>query len=210
VGGLDAIAGWMGETALILTPDGDPVGGGVVIVPTDKAAGERLLTQLRGFLQLAGGGSGITVSDEAYGDATITTVTIDGAALGGMSAFAEPVSSVSIAYAVTDQAVVLGYGTDFVKGVIDAASGESLADTTRFKDALARADAANTALFWLDIAGGRVLAESIAQPLAPADAWSQYESEIKPYVEPFDVMITTTAPGDEIDTSTMVITVVGR
>ena len=48
--------------------------GGLVVTPTDAAAAERLLTQLKGFVQLAGAGSGITVTEEAYGGATITVI----------------------------------------------------------------------------------------------------------------------------------------
>ena len=63
-----------------------------------------------------------------------------GGLVGGMSdgAVAAP-TDLKIAYAVTDEVVVLGYGTDFVKGVIDAAAGESLADTERFATALTQA-----------------------------------------------------------------------
>ncbi len=115
-------------------------------------------------------------------------------------------ADLGISYAVTDDVVVLGYGTDFVKGVLDARTGASLAETDRFKDALGRVDKVNGSLVWVDIDGVRTLVE----PLIPADSKAKYESDIKPYLEPFEVYIATSVPGDDIDTGKAVITVAGQ
>jgi hypothetical protein len=204
IGGFNAAVDWIGETGVAVTRTGDTIGGGVVIVPTNKDDAQRLLTQLRGFLQLAGGGSGITVSDEPYAGTTITTIDLSG--LSGLEVGSVGVpGSVKISYAVTDDVVVIGYGADFVKGVLDAPSGSSLASTDRFKAALGHVDKVNGSLVWLDIAGVRGLVE----PMMSGDDKTKYEADLKPYLDAFDSVIATDVPGDDIDKGTLFLSVAG-
>ena len=204
LGGFGAIVDWMGEVGIAVTVDGDKVAGGIVATPLDPAAPARLFSQLRGFLQLAGGSSGITVTEESYAGETIVVIdlgdigSLAGAATGG--AVTVP-GNVQIAYAVTNDVVVLGYGTDFVKGVLDARTGDSLAKTDRFKAALNQADKENAALLWLDVAGVRSFAES----QIPAADKATYQADAKPYLDAFDSVIGTYAPGETLDGSTLVI-----
>lgn len=206
VGGLGSIVDWMGEAGVAVTRSGDTVAGGLVILPTDRAAADKLATQLRGFLEL-GGGAGIKVTDEAYGDATITVVdlgnlgSLAGAATGG--ALGALPAETRIAYAVTDRVVVLGSGTDFVKAVLDARTGDSLAKSERFSQALARVDKANGSLLWVDVAGVRDLVE---RQLPAADK-AGYEANVKPYLVAFDAVIGTVTPGTDLDRGTFVIIV---
>ena len=72
-----------------------------------------------------------------YNGTTITVVDLSGPRRPGRRVAAVAVAGpgdLKLAYAVTDEVVVFGIGTDFVKGVIDARAGESLADTERFSD----------------------------------------------------------------------------
>ncbi len=204
LGGFGAIVDWMGEAGVAVTIDGGTVAGGVVAIPLDPAAPQKLFTQLRGFLQLAGGSSGITVTEEPYNGATIVVVdlgdlgSLAGAATGG----AVNVSgSLKIAYAVTDQIVVIGSSTDFVKSVLDAGTGASLAKTARFASALTLVDKENAALLWLDVAGVRAFAEA----QVPASDKATYETDVKPYLDAFDSVIGTYAPSDTLDHSTLVV-----
>ena len=96
---------------------------------------------------------------------------------------------------------MLGYGTDFVKAVLDTRTGESLAKTDRFAAALKQADKENAALLWLDIAGVRAFAES----QVPAGDKASYTTDVKPYLDAFDSVIGTYAPGETLDGSTLVI-----
>jgi hypothetical protein len=206
VGGFDAVVGWIGEAGVAITDTNGSVAGGLVVVPSSADDANRLFTQLRGFIELAGGGSGLTITDETYNGATITV--IDLSSLGGLAGAAAGVDvpgELKLAYAVTDKVVVFGSSVDFVKAVIDAPSGANLASTDRFKNALARVDSTNTTLFWLDIAGVRTLAE----PMLSGDDKAEYESSIKPYVEAFDSVIATSVAGD-IDEGTLVLTVTGN
>ncbi|MCJ7710685.1 MAG: hypothetical protein MUQ32_07605 [Chloroflexi bacterium] len=100
---------------------------------------------------------------------------------------------------------MLGYGTDFVKGVLDARAGDSLAKTERFSTALAKADASNAALAWIDVAGVRGFVEG----MVPAGDRADYDTNAKPYLEAFDSIIGTMAPGETIDNGTIVISVTG-
>ncbi len=209
VGGFDAITGWIGEVGVAITLDGDKAGGGIVVVPTDAAAAERLLAQLKTILQLGGSQAGITVTEEDHGGTTITVVGLGG--LGGLvggvtGGAADLPADLSIAYAVTDEVVVIGYGTDFVKGVLDASTGDSLAKTPRFSTALDKAGASNTSLVWVDVAGIRGFIEG----MVPAEMFGQdYDASVKPYLAAFDSLIGTTVPGETIDSGTVIISVVG-
>ncbi len=205
IGGFDAAVGWIGETGIAVTGSGGSVAGGLVIVPTSGDDAQRLFTQLRGFIQLAGGSAGIKLTDESYNGATITVVDLSGA--GAMAGgVVEVPSGLKVAYAVTDKVVVFGSSVEFVKSVIDAPSGSNLASTDQFKSALAKADSSNSTLLWLDVAGIR----TVAEPLMSGDDLSQYQSDLKPYLEPFQSVIATSASGDDIDEGTLVLSVAGN
>ena len=206
VGGFDALVGWIGESGIAITDTNGTVAGGLVVVPTSSADADRLFTQLRGFIELAGGGTGIKITDESYNGETISVIDLGG--LGGLAGAAAGVDvpgGLQLAYAVTDSVVVFGTSVDFVKSVLDAPSGANLASTDQFKNALARVDSVNTTLFWLDIAGVRGLAE----PMLSGDDKAEYESDLKPYLEAFDSVIATSVAGD-IDEGTFVLSVTGN
>lgn len=213
LGGLEAIIGWMGDAGVAITRDGDTVAGGLLVTPTDAEgaeAADRLLTQLKGFVALAGTSSGIRVADQDYNGATITTITIENVgALAGMAGGGDisgVPDTIEIAYAATDEVVALGYTSDFVKAVLDAKDGESLADTERFSSLLARADVAHAAMAWIDVAGVRGLVEG----MIPAEQRAEYDADARPYLEAFDALIATSAPGEDLDESTIIIRVSGQ
>ncbi len=210
VGGFDAATGWMGETGIALaTVDGD-LTGGIVAVANDPEAADRLFNQLKAFLQLGGGQAGLSVSEETYAGTTITV--IDLAGLGGLAGAmtdgaVDVPADLRAAFAVTDDVVVLGYGTDFVKAVLDAPTAGSLADDAQFSEALGRVGATNAGLTWFDVTAMRQVVEGLS--FLPADAMSQYETDAKPYLEPFDYLISASVPGTPYDSGTMVLQVAG-
>ncbi len=206
LGGFEAVTGWMGEAGVAITLDGDKVAGGLLVAPTDAAAADRLFTQLNGFIALAGTQVGVAVTEEDYKGTTIHVLEVGGlAAMGGEALGVGVPADATLAYAVTDEVVVIGYGTDFVKSVIDAKDGESLADQDRFAAALAQAGTEHAALVWLDIAAVRGAVES----MVPAEMKTDYDKELKPYIVGFDSMIGTTTPGEEIDAGTLIIRTTG-
>jgi len=208
VGGFDAVTGWIGEAGVAITRDGDKIGGGVVVTPTNRAAADRLLAQLKAFIALGGSSMGLTVKDEDYKGTTITVVSLGG--LGGLLGGAtngalQAPADLSIAYAVTDDVVALGYGSDFVKAVLDSKGGDSLAKTGRFAAALKQAGPTHASLVWVDVAAVRDLAES----MVPAADRADYDANMKPYLAGFDTVIGTTTPGDKIDAGTLIIRTTG-
>ncbi len=166
-------------------------------------------SQVKAFIQLGGAQAGLSVTEEQYDGTTITVIDLSG--LGGLvgqmseGAVAAP-ADLKLAYAVTDEVVVFGIGTDFVKSVLDASAGESLADTERFSTALTQAGKEHASLFWLDVAATRDFVEG----MVPAADRSEYDANLKPYLEAFDTVIGTTIPGDEIDSGTVIIRVTGN
>jgi hypothetical protein len=211
VGGFTAATGWIGEAGIAVTRTDDGIGGGIVVVPTDPADADRLFTQLKGFLTLGGSQAGITVSEEEYGGTTITVVDLGdlggliGDATGGSLGLPLGDEDIKLAYALTDEVVVIGYGTDFVKGVLDARTGDSLADDQRFAAALDRVGATNLGLWWVDVAAIRDLVEGAL----PSEAKADYEAEVKPYLDAFDYVISASTADGEYDGGTIIFHVTG-
>ena len=216
-GGLDAAVGWMGDSGVVISKSGGTVEGGIISVPADPAAGKQLLTQLRSFVQLGGGQAGLTIRDEAYNGQTITIVDLGSfrdlagmaGVLGGLSELPStglPDGHAEIAYVATDQVVAIGSSPDFVKHVLDAGAGASLADDSRFQGLVGRVDAKHVALSFIDITSIRTLIEG-AMSSAPAKERAEYEESVKPFLVPFDAIVATGAVGSDLDQSHYVVTV---
>jgi hypothetical protein len=216
LGGLDAVLGWLGDSGIVVAKDGDAVEGGIVSIPADAAQGRQLLTTIRSFLQMSGGQGGITVTDEVYNGQTITVVDLgDLRGLAGMAGAVGgvpvepsglPDASVKLAYVANDQVVAIGSSVDFIKHVLDAGAGASLADDGRFKGLLGRVDAEHSGVSFVDLTAIRGLIEgSMAD--APADKKAEYEESVRPFLTPFDALIATGAVGGSTDQMHTVITV---
>ena len=213
VGGPDAAFGWAGDTAIVVNvSDGTPEAG-VIVQPTDKAAADHLLTALRAFIALGGAQQGITVRDETYNGATITTFDLGDlktlAAKAGQNDPAIvtlPTGHVEISYAVTDQVVVIGSGPGFVKHILDTTKDTSLASVDRYKKLADRAGAGTGSTF-IDISAIRGLIEKAAGDAAGASAMTKYTSDVKPFLEPFDALYASGTTGSDVTRSTVFITV---
>jgi len=189
-----------------------------VSIPADAAGAKQLLTSLRTLAQLGGTNSGVTVTDETYNGQTITVVDLGdlrslAGMAGGLSGSSMPAApsgipdvSVKIAFVANDQVVAIGSSPDFVKAVLDAGAGSSLADDARFQDLLKRVDTKHTSVSFVDVTVVRGLIEgSMAD--APAAKKAAYEESIKPFLTPFDALIATGATGGDTDQTHSVITV---
>jgi hypothetical protein len=207
LGGFDAILGWMEDAGVVITRDGSSVNGGLVFTSKDRAAGERLLSTLRSFAVLGGGQSGVTVRDEKHGDTTISIVDLgDLRDLGtkmGLSTL--PIEGHGeIAYASTADLIVVGVGDTFVKSVLDAGPGTSLADDGRFKSLIGRVGEGSTGDVYVDITAVRELVESVA---STQSGFAEYEKSFKPYVVPLDAWIEATIIDGDLDRSTGLVVV---
>jgi len=134
-------------------------------------------------------------------------VTLDFSALPGMqSGTLPPGYRAELAYAVTDDVVVLGYGRDFVASVLDATPASSLASNDRFKSLLGRVSAENLGLSFVDLNGIRTVVEPIVKATG-TEAWASYEKDIKPYLEHVDAIITSVRKDGSVDRSEAAVTV---
>jgi hypothetical protein len=219
LGGLDASVGWMGDTGVVIARSGESVEGGLVSIPKDAAAGRQLLTTLRSFAALAGGQYGITVREEEHAGTTITIVDLGTAeslaalagALGGVpvpddAASELPDGHIEISYAATDRVVVIGSGPDFVRHVLDAGAGQSLADDARFSGLVGRVGAAHTGLSFVDIAAVRGLVEGLLAE-ATTEERAEYDESVKPFLVPFDAFVAAGVTGGDLEQQHAIITV---
>jgi len=172
-GGLEALLGWADDTAIAVEFSGGTPGGGLAATVTDKAAAGRTLDQVKALLALAGVGSGIGVREEAYGDGQLLVITVPNEAAG------TEVPEI----AVTVQGDVFVLGTlDFVKGVVDTSAGSSLATLDTYKRAIEAAGGEGVSDVFVDITALRAAAET----MIPAADKARYETEIKPFLMPFE------------------------
>jgi hypothetical protein len=220
LGGFDGLVGWMGDTGVVVNTAGDTLEGGIVSIPADAAQARQLFTTLRSFLALGGSQAGITVTDETYNGQTITVVDLGSlrdlaglaGALGGGDAIPAnpselPDEDIRLAYVVTDEVVAIGSSPDFIKHVLDAGAGASLADDARFKGLVERAGGAHRAVTFLDVAAIRGKVEDLMATSASAQERAEYEESVKPFLVPFDAVITTNAVDDGLDQQHTVMTV---
>jgi hypothetical protein len=206
-GGVQGLVGWIGDTDVVLTRDGEAVSGGIVVAPTDKAAATRLLASIKGLIALAGAQQGVATSDQAYAGTTITSIDVSGLIAKNLPAGGQALPAgapTSIAYAASADVVVIGVGDAFVKAVLDVKAGSSLADGTRYKGLIDRVGSRDTSSFYLDAAAVRDAVEGIAAKL-PVDL-GPYRSAYRPYLLPIDGIVGARVTGD-FDRSTFVITV---
>ncbi len=216
-GGVEGLVGWIGDVAVVVNDPGEGLEGGILIQPTDATKAENLFLTIRGALSLGGASLGLTVTDEQHGDATITTV--DFGELGALlkmagseygaedlDVFGGRDAHLQLSWTVTDDLVVIGFGPDFVRHVLDTEPGASLAQSDRFESLLGRTGTENTGQFFVDVAAIRLALEEVA-PDAP-EMLQKYEREVKPFLEPFDALVgSTVIGGSNPDKATFLITV---
>lgn len=205
VGGFDGVFGWWGDVAVAISKGTDgAIGGGLLIQPSDGAAARRTFETLRSFIVLGGGQAGLELRDEQHGEATVTI--LDFSAAAGPAGLPEGVTA-EIAYTVTDDVVAIGYGAAWVRSVLDAGPGPSLADDARFRDLVNRVGGENIGLAFVDVNAIRELIEPLAREAVPADAWALYERDIKPYVVHLDAFVSGVRRDGGRDISPAVFTV---
>jgi hypothetical protein len=180
-GDLGSFVSWMGDTALVAGYTNSAPWVGLISKPTDAQAARSKLQQLQSLLQLASvnGGPKVQVSQADHNGTQITTIHVE--AGSGTPSWASTVQ-----YAVTDERVVIGSGDSFVARVLDLQSSSSLAASSRFSTALNGVGGTpNTGDVWIDFTALRTALE----PLIPADSKTVYETSVKPWVAPFDYLV---------------------
>ena len=206
LGGSEAVYGWWGDTALVMSdlPDGT-IGGGLVIHPRDPAAATRLFTTLEGFIALGGSSQGIASRSEDHNGTKITILDLSG--MAGANMGLPPGYKAEIAWATNADVAVIGYGSAFVKEVLDAGPGRSLGDDARFKGLLAKVGPENLGVVFADIVAIRAKIEPLVQAQAPAEAWTKYATDVQPYLAPLDALISGIRKDNGLDRGTGALTV---
>ena len=115
-----------------------------------------------------------------------------------------PTGHIEIAYAVTDDVVVIGSGPAFVKHVLDTTEATSLATDPQYKR-LADRVGPGTASAFVDLAAVRGLAEKAMA--GGGQSGSKYETDVKPFLIPFDALYASNSTSSDLNKSTVIITV---
>jgi hypothetical protein len=184
-GRLDELFSWIGGGAVAAGWDGEQPWAGVVLEVTDADAAEQRLRQLQNVLSL------VTMDPSA--EVQVTTETVAGAEVTSIR-FSTTTPSLGtdageteavIQYAMNGEQVLIGVGDRFVGRALQLAPGESLADDSRFNEAIGRFGGAdNAGSFFLDLAALRDTAEAEAGDMLPPE----YATEIQPYLAPLDLL----------------------
>ena len=209
-GGLDAILGWIGDTAIVVNGTDPLPEAGVVVKATDSEDAAKLLTSLKGLVSLGGAQQGISVREEDHAGTKIVIVSagaID--KLAGTSVPSSlgtlPAGNVELAWAVKDDLVIIGSGPGFVKHVLDTTEGTSLASDSRYKSLAGRVGD-GTGITFVDLTEIRERTEGVLSSVDPA-ALKAYEAEVKPFLVPFDAFVASGSVAGDLDHSDAIITV---
>jgi len=192
IGGIESLFGWAGDTAIAVDYNGGAFGGGLAAIVADEAGASRALGQLQAMLALGGASGGISSRTEPYGDGTLLVVTIPAQATG----MAIP----EIAATVQKGVFVLGT-IDFVKHVVDTAANSSLSTTDAYTSAISAAGGAGVSDVFVNIGGIRTAVEG----MIPAAGTSQYNTDVKPFLEPFDTFAAVIKASTSTTTSRFVL-----
>jgi hypothetical protein len=199
IGGLDGAIGWWGDVAVVISKAADgSIGGGVLIAPTDAEKAKRFTETLRSFIVLGGRGAGVEIRDIPHGNTTISVVDFS-AAVGSGGGTLPPGVKAEVAFAVTPDVVVIGYGESFVREVLDANGASSLAGTQRYQDLVKRVGDENMGVTFVDITAIRKLVEPLVKDLVKPEDWAFYEREITPYLAPLDATVSSAVKKDGLD-----------
>jgi hypothetical protein len=116
-----------------------------------------------------------------------------------------PEGRAELAWTVNDQVLVFGVGSSFVRAVLDAGPGPSLAEDARYKAHLSQVGSENLGEGWIDVSGIRELVEKLGA--LDAESFAAYERDVKPYLLPFDAAVAGNVRDGELDRSTFIVTV---
>lgn len=192
----------MGDASVVVTATGGTFSGGLVATTPDATAAAGKVAALDNLFSLLGAGSpdAVGIGHEAYGDGQITTVDLRNfgslAAMAGVTPGATmPSGDVRLAFTAQKGLFVVGIGGDaFVKSVVDAVPGSSLADQPRYKAAMDAAGSSNTSQQYVDVGG---LVDAIV-PLLPPSARQTYQQQLKPFLDPLAALASAGAAGDPV------------
>ena len=186
----EELFGWIQDAGLIVASGDGGVGGGLVLIAADAAAANERVTTLKGLIALAKlGGLAIDSTDSTIGGANVTTYTISdlGSMLppGSLGPGIELPAGGNLTFSIAtkDKAILIGADA-FVSAAVSVQAGGGLADQASFKAAMARSVANSQATMYFAVRDLITLVE----PLIPADERARWDTELKPYLAPFQAL----------------------
>lgn len=184
------LLGWIEDVGLLVVNADDGVTGGLVVVAKDAAAATQRAATLKGLLTVAQlAGVGVETRESTIAGVTVTTVTISNLGSlvppGQLPGTGVPEgASVELSIAVKDRVLLLSTGESFMTAALTVQPGAGLVDQASYKTATAHGLSTDRTTMYIairDIVG-------LVEPLIPADSRTQWETEIKPYVAPFQAL----------------------
>src|SRR5258706_2451982 len=205
VGGADGLLGWIGDAGVVVVPDGTSVSGGVVLLAPDDATAAAKVGQLEQFLALAGLGGGIDIQETTVNGTKITTATLGDLGsllkLAGANIDVPAGTSLAISVAARGSLVMIGGGETFARHILEA--DDRLADQAGYKKAIARVADKNLGQIYVAASALLPLAESSV----PAAQKAAFDTDVQPYLEPFDALVITTTTDGTLSRTRIVATV---
>ena len=198
-GGAGQLVGWIEDAGVVVVngPDG-PTGGIMLVAPDDAAAAQRVST-ITGLIAFASiGGGNIQTHESTIGGVTVTTVT-----LGDLGSLVPPGqlppgfdvpsdARVEFSIAAKGRVVLLGTGESFMNAVLTVQPGAGLVDQANYKQATTRALSGSQLTLYVgirDIVG-------LIETALPAEAKGRWETDVKPYISPFQAISITSSATD--------------
>ncbi|HXG40244.1 MAG TPA: hypothetical protein VNJ28_04810, partial [Candidatus Limnocylindrales bacterium] len=108
-----------------------------------------------------------------------------------------------LAWSLTGEVLALGVDPAFVRAILDAPGTGTLAGTDRYRALVDRVGAENAGSVFVDLGTARELLEG----RLPDDERADYEADVRPYLEPFDALVSTLVVGSDVDRARMILTV---
>jgi len=195
MGGAGQLVGWVDDAGIIVVKgQGTPSGGLALVTADDATAADRVKT-LTGLVAFAGlGNNSVQTRESTIAGVTVTTITVSNLAAlippGQLPQGIDvpPDAKVEFSIAAKGKVILIGTGEDFMTAVLNTQPGSSLADQASYKQATARALSNSRGTVYVairDIVG-------MAEAFLPAEQKAKWESDVKPYVAPFQALSITT------------------
>ena len=190
-GGAGQLVGWVEDAGIIVTRVGDKPTGGLALVAADDAAAAERVSTLTGLIAFAGlGNNSVQTRESTIAGVKVTTITISNLAAlvppgqlpSGVDVPAD--AKVELSMAAKGRLILIGTGEDFMTAVLNTQAGSALADQAGYKQATARALPSSRTTLYVgvrDVVG-------LIEGFLPAAEKATWDTEVKPYVAPFQAL----------------------
>jgi hypothetical protein len=186
---LESYLDFLEDMAIGVGPGPSGISLGTIATVTDEVEAQRRVDRLAGLVALtAGPDSGIVVTESEVNGINVTTIAVDPASMP--RAFDVPIEP-SVSFGTGDGLLFLGTG-DFVTQAIQRQEADSLAASERFSSAVAAVGTPNAGISWLDLGS----AISLIEQLIPSDEREDYDTNVRPFLEPLDYLVAAATQGE--------------